>query len=138
MQINNSNSLKAAILQLEQKQFIQKEALVQQFNETYESFKPVNLIKNEFKKITGAISGPSETKNTILKTALGLGVGFLTKKLFFIGGSGGIVKRLFGTAVEMGVAKLVAGNADKIVEKGIELKEKGLELLHGSSNGRVL
>jgi hypothetical protein len=138
MHINNSNSLKAAILQLEQKQFIQKEALVQQFNETYESFKPVNLIKNEFKKITGAIGAPSDTKNTILKTALGLGVGFLTKKLFFIGGTGGIIKKLFGTAVELGVAKLVAGNADKIVEKGLELKEKGLELLHGSSNGRVL
>jgi hypothetical protein len=137
MQINNSTSLKAAILQLEQKQFIQKEALVQQFHETYESFKPVNLIKNEFKKITGAITGPSETKNTLLKTALGLGVGFLTKKLFFIGGSGGILKRLFGTAVELGVAKLVAGNADTIVEKGLELKDKGLELLHGS-NGRVL
>jgi hypothetical protein len=137
MQINNNTSLKAAILQLEQKQFIQKEALVQQFHETYESFKPVNLIKNEFKKITGAITGPSETKNTLLKTALGLGVGFLTKKLFFIGGSGGILKRLFGTAVELGVAKLVAGNADTIVEKGLELKEKGLELLHGS-NGRVL
>ena len=138
MHINNSNSLKAAILQLEQKQFIQKEALVQQFNETYESFKPVNLIKNEFKKITGAIGAPSDTKNTILKTALGLGVGFLTKKLFFIGGTGGIIKKLFGTVVELGVAKLVAGNADKIVEKGLELKEKGLELLHGSSNGRVL
>jgi hypothetical protein len=138
MQIHNSASLKAAIHQLEQKHFIQKEALIDQFHETYESLKPLNIVKNEFKKITSSITGPSETKSNILKTALGLGVGFLTKKLF-IGGSANILKRLLGTAVEVGVAKLVATNADKIVEKGIELKDKGLEILHSSSsNGRVL
>ncbi|HMG83027.1 MAG TPA: hypothetical protein VK559_08320 [Ferruginibacter sp.] len=138
MQIHNSAGLKAAIHQLEQKQFIQKEALIDQFHETYESLKPLNIVKSEFKKITNSITGSSETKGTILKTALGLGVGFLTKKIFFRGPTN-ILKRLIGTAVEAGVAKLVAVNADKIVEKGVELKDKGLEILHASSrDGRVL
>jgi hypothetical protein len=137
MHINNSTSLKAAIYQLEQRKIEKKEMLIIQFHETYESLKPLNIIKSEFKKITGSVGSSSGTKNTILKTALGLGIGFLTKRIF-IGASGGLLKRLFGTAVEMGVAKLVAGNADKIIEKGVEFKERGLGLLHASTNGRVL
>jgi len=133
MHINNTSSLKAAIYQLEQKQIAQKEALVDTFHETYESLKPLNIIKNEFKRVVGS----SETKHNLLNAAIGLGTGFLTKKLF-LGGSTNIFKKLFGTAIEVGVAKLVSGNADKIIEKGQELKEKGLEILHGSKNGHVL
>jgi hypothetical protein len=134
MQINNSTSLKAAIRQLEEKQFIQKEALVDQFHETYESLKPVNIVKNQFKKLTDSMGQgfkSSETKNTLINTAIGVGVGFLTKRLF-IGGSHNILKRLFGTAVQMGVTKLVAANADKI-------KDKGMELIHSNArNAQVL
>jgi hypothetical protein len=133
MHINNTTSLKAAIYQLEQRQIAQKEALVDQFHLTYESLKPLNIIKSEFSRIAGS----SETKHTVLNAAIGLGTGFLTKKLF-LGGSTNIFKKLFGTAIEMGVAKIVAGNADKIIEKGQELKEKGLEILHSSKNGKVL
>jgi hypothetical protein len=131
MQINSSTSLKEAIRQLEQRQFIQKEALIDQFHITYDSLKPVNIIKNEFKKLTSSISEPSETKTNLINTAIGVGVGFLTKKIF-IGGSAGILKRLFGTAMQIGVTKLVSANADKI-------KDKGMELLHAHSrNGQVL
>ena len=133
MHINNKTSLKAAIHQLEQKQFKQKELLIAQFNETYESLRPLNIIKSEFNRITGS----SETKNNLVNAAIGLGAGFLSKKIF-LGGSHNILKRLFGTVVEVGIAKLVAGNADKIKEKGLELKEKGVELLHGSKNEQVL
>ena len=130
MYINNSNSLKAAIRQLELKQAEQKEAVIEQFYETYESLKPLNIVKNEFKRLTGTINS-SDTKNNIVNAVIGLGVGFLTRRLF-IGGSHNIFKKLFGTAVQMGVTRLVSANADKI-------KEKGMELLHPSStNGLVL
>ncbi|HTC00930.1 MAG TPA: hypothetical protein VK705_09625 [Ferruginibacter sp.] len=133
MYISNSTSLKAAIYQLEQKQIKQKEMLVAQFHETYESLRPLNVIKSEFNRITGS----SETKNNVVNAAIGLGAGFLSKKIF-LGGSHNIIKRLFGTVIEVGIAKLVAGNADKIREKGLELKEKGVELLHTSKNGHIL
>jgi hypothetical protein len=134
MNIHNSTSLKAAIQQLEQKQFIQKEALIDQFHETYESFKPLNIVKNQFKKLTGSVSESLQspgTKTNLVNAAIGLGVGFLTKKIF-IGGSHNIFKRLFGTAVQMGITKLVASNADKIRDKGMELIQAH------SSNGRIL
>jgi hypothetical protein len=130
---DNTASLKVAIYKLEQRQIEQKELLIEQFHETYESLRPLNIIKNEFKRITGS----SETKNNVVNAAIGLGAGFLSKKIF-LGGSPNILKRLFGTVIEVGIAKLVAGNADKIKEKGVELKEKGLELLHASKNGHVL
>lgn len=125
MRINNATDLKAAIHQLEAKQFAQKQSLRNQFYETYESLKPLNIIKSEFKKFT---SSP-DIKSNIVNTAIGLGAGILTKKVF-IGGSANIFKKLFGSFIEMGIAKLVSGNADKI-------KDMGKELLH-PANGRVL
>jgi len=133
MHINNKTSLKAAIYRLEQRQIEQKELLVAQFHETYESLRPLNVIKSELNRITGS----SETRNNVVNAAIGLGAGLLSKKIF-LGGSHNILKRLFGTVIEVGIAKLVAGNADKIKEKGLELKEKGIELLHASKNGYVL
>ncbi|HTB51817.1 MAG TPA: hypothetical protein VK718_03505 [Ferruginibacter sp.] len=125
MRINNATDLKAAIHQLEAKQLTQKQSLRNQFYETYESLKPLNIIKSEFKKFT---SSP-DIKSNIVNTAIGLGAGILTKKVF-IGGSANIFKKLFGSVIEMGIAKLVSGNADKI-------KDMGKELLH-PANGRVL
>jgi hypothetical protein len=134
MNIHNSTSLKAAIQQLEQKQFIQKEALIDQFHETYESFKPLNIVKSQFKKLTGSVGESLQSPGTrinLVNAAVGLGVGFLTKRLF-VGGSHNVFKRLFGTAVQMGITKLVAANADKIKDKGMQLIQEH------SGNGRIL
>jgi hypothetical protein len=123
--INNTTDLRAAIQLLEQRKIAQRELMINKFRETYESFKPVNIIKNEFSKLTGT----TDAKSNVLNAAVGIGVGLLSKKLF-VGASHNIFKKLFGTAIEMGVAKFVTGNVEKI-------KNIGLNFLP-PKNGQVL
>lgn len=119
MEITNSSELKAAIKLLEQQKSEQKERLVQQFHITYESLKPINILKNSLNKI---IKSPAVSDN-IIDTSLSLGAGLLSKKIL-IGKSAGIVKKLVGLALEFGVAGLVSKNSDAIKSGGLNLLGK--------------
>lgn len=116
MEIKNSADLRAAILELEDRKQREKQQLVENFHVFTESLSPVNLIKSTFNKVkeTPGISG------NILKAALGLGVGILSKRLL-IGKSGGLVKRMLGSALEMGVMGVVAKNTDTLQYKAVRL-----------------
>jgi hypothetical protein len=116
MEITNTTSLHEAIVRLEQKRKEQEQDLSAHFKHTYQSLQPINLLKNAFQGIT---SSPS-TKGNLLKAALGLGAGFLSKKLFF-GGSSSVFKKLLGTAVEFGVAKAVTNKSGNVMAKGWNL-----------------
>lgn len=116
MEIKNSADLKAAIVELEAKKTRQKQELTDNFHGVVESLKPINLIKTTFNKVK---ESPGLTGN-VLKATLGLGVGLLSKKLL-IGKSPGIFKKIIGSAVEMGVAGLVAKNSDSLRSRGIRL-----------------
>lgn len=119
MEITDSTSLQEAIANLEMKRKAQEQDLSAHFKYTYQSLHPKNLIKNAFQRFA---SSP-DAKGNLIKAGLGLGVGLLSKKLFF-GGSGSIFKKLLGTAVELGVAKAVTTKSDGIVEKGLSLLKK--------------
>ncbi len=116
MEINNAADLRAAILELEDRKLRDKQQLVENFHAFTESLSPVNLIKSTFNKVkeTPGISG------TVLKAAVGLGVGILSKRLL-IGKSGGLVKRMLGSALEMGVMGVVAKNTGTLQSKGVRL-----------------
>jgi hypothetical protein len=116
MEIRNSKELEAAILHLENIKEVQKELLVAHFHETYEHFKPINLIKNTFNQIDFS---PASVGDTLVNAAISTGAGLLTKKLF-IGRSNNIFKKLLGLAVELGVANIVAKKSDDIKETGIK------------------
>lgn len=116
MTINSKTSLHASILELEQKKLQQEAALKVQYHITGESLKPVNLLKEGIGKLTHM----PDTGGGLLKTAVGIGVAVLSKKLF-IGKSSNIVKKLVGGIFELAVVNTTIGNADKVKAYGISL-----------------
>ena len=100
MEITNSSSLQEAIIRLEQKRRAQEQDLSAHFKHTYQSLQPLNILKNTFNGVTSSTG----VRGNLLKAGLGLGAGLLTKNLFF-GGSGSVIKKLLGTAVEVGVTR---------------------------------
>ncbi|MEP6711042.1 MAG: hypothetical protein ABJA37_01435 [Ferruginibacter sp.] len=113
MQINNSQELELAIIELEKRKVVQQSILMSHFHETYESLKPVNLLKAAFHKVTE----PGGTRATLLKAAGGIGVGLLTKNLL-IGKSTSAVGSLVRNAIRLTASNTVYNNADKIKAYG--------------------
>ena len=111
--IDSETSLREAIVQLESKWIDDGKQVKEQFFQTIESIKPINLIKSTFKD---AVASP-DLKDKILNTSVGLTAGFLTKLLFQ-----GVVKspinRLIGTAVMFGITNIVAKNPEAVKSIG--------------------
>ncbi len=114
--ITSVSELKNAIQLLEVEQAEKRQVLKGQLNITYESLKPVNLLKNAVKDIS---SSPYLIDN-IAGTALGLATGYLSKGIF-IGTSGNKIKRLIGTILQFGITNVVAQNSDTIKLFGTSL-----------------
>ena len=113
--VHKAEELKSAILELEAKKVVEEEALKRQFHETVETLKPANLLKNTVSEV----SASPQFKHNILNLALGLGAGFLTKKLA-VGRKAGLLARTAGTALHFGVASLIAknkANEEKVGQK---------------------
>ena len=104
------------ILLLEQRRFEQFQDLKEQLHVTYESLKPINLIKNTFKDVTHS----PDIKDGIGKAAIGMVSGYLLKRVVF-GSSANPIKKLAGVAFQTLVTNVAAKNSDKIKEKGINL-----------------
>jgi hypothetical protein len=131
-EINSETDLNIAIFQLEVKQAEEIKLLKEQFFLTYESLKPANLFRNTMNDVA---SSPYLIDN-IIGTAIGLGSGYLTRKITF-GGSGNIFKRFFGSVVQFGVTNIVAQHPNTVRSIGgfifkhvfhkKELKPKSLE-----------
>jgi hypothetical protein len=119
MEINNRDQLKVAIAQLEQRAIIQKQSLTVQFHTTYENLQPINIIKNQLSKLTDT----SGIQNDPISAVMGLSAGLLSKKLYERG-SGNIFKQIIGSAVEFGVARIVANNSEKIKEIAASFLDK--------------
>ena len=111
--ITSAVELKDAIQLLEAEQSIKGQLLREQLFLTYESLKPVNLLKNALKEIS---STPYLIDN-ISGTAMGLLGGFLSKKIF-VGVSGNLIRKLFGSVLQIGVTNLVAQNSETIKSVG--------------------
>lgn len=94
---------------LELKRSMQEPLLKNQFNLTYERLKPVNLIKSSLLEL---VSAPRLVDN-LLSTAIGLATGYLSRKIV-VGGSGNIIRKLFGLFMQMGVTNSVAQHPDSI------------------------
>ncbi len=126
--IHKAEELKNAILELEAKKIVTEEALKRQFHETVEIFKPANLLKNTVSEV----SASPQFKHNILNLVLGLGAGYLTKKIA-TGKKAGLLAKSLGTALQFGVASLIAKN--KANEDEIGHKKGGLlKRIFSSSN----
>ncbi len=117
--IHKAEDLKNAILELEAKKNIAEEELKNQFHETIETFKPSNILKNTVSEVAAS----PQFKHNLLNLALGLGAGYLTNKIA-VGKKAGLFARTVGTALQFGVASLVAKN--KANEETVGHKRGGL------------
>ena len=80
---------------------------MEQLNLTYNSLKPVNILKSAIIDI----STSPNLADDILNTAVGLTTGYLSKKLF-VGNSGNIIKKLLGFILQSGVSNVVSNNPE--------------------------
>lgn len=111
--ISNSYELREAIELLEVEQVFKAEVLKEQFQLAYESFRPVNLLKSTLKDIA---SSPNLINN-VLGAAVGLGTGYLSKKIV-VGGSDSIFRKILGFVIQLGVTNAVNNHPDEIKSFG--------------------
>jgi len=111
--ISSVAELKYAIQQLEAEQSVKERVLKEQVYITYESFRPVNVIRRIFKDIFSS-KGLGED---LTDTTFGMATGYLIKKLF-IGSSGNIFKKLLGSVLQYGLSNFVSKNSEVIKSVG--------------------
>jgi hypothetical protein len=121
-------SLNRLILEKEEEQLKQSVALKQHFRETYESLKPINILKNTFK--TAASSNDLGSK--VANATIGMAVGLLTKKLLG-GNSSNPIKKLVGTMIGSYMGSKAESNGDGIRSFGSFLISKLTK--HPATNG---
>jgi len=102
-------ALRREILALEAKRQIELFELKQQFNTTYESLKPINLIKDVFHQM----SSSSDLKNDLAEAGIGITSGYFIKKLI-IGSSQNPLKLILGNLIQFVGANVIAKHADPI------------------------
>ena len=113
---NELGDLKHAIIALQQKRSIEREILAEQLYETYESIKPISLIKSTLKQV----SSSSELKDKLIGNFMGIGTGILSRK-FWVGSSHNPIKRLLGALIQFTITNVVSKNAEGIKNTGAYL-----------------
>ncbi|MFM2019162.1 MAG: hypothetical protein RL007_2818 [Bacteroidota bacterium] len=108
-QIDHVLMLKEMIRLKEAEHKAEEREVIQCFHETYESLKPINIIKNT---VAQAFKAP-ELSGNLMNIAMGLASGFLTRK-FVVGSSSNPFTKVAGAVLEMVVASKVTQNADEI------------------------
>lgn len=111
------HDLKESIILLETKQGDEKTLLKEQFRHSFDSLKPVNLIKDAFEDLTN-LSG---LKGNALDASLSIATGYLSKKIV-VGSSGNVFKNIFGSLVQVAVTSMTLKNADQIKSMASRLK----------------
>jgi hypothetical protein len=107
--VHSESELKRAIAHLENKQDEERKALRRQFDITYESIKPVNLIKSTLKEAASSV----EIRESFFVTAVGITTGYLSKKLF-VGTSHSPLKKLIGAALLFGITNVIARHPEAV------------------------
>jgi hypothetical protein len=112
-EITSTAALQDAIQLLESEQAVKRQLLKEQFFITFESLKPISLLKSALNDIS---SSPYLLDN-ILGTAIGVTSGYLSKKVF-VGSSGNLIRKLLGSILQFGVTNVVAQHSDPIKSIG--------------------
>ena len=102
-------ALKESIRLLEIRQAEEGNILKEQFRTTYESLKPINLIKNSMKDFVGSV----DIKNSIFETVVSLLTGYVSKKIM-VRSKSNLFMKLMGLGLQFGVTNLISKNAEDI------------------------
>jgi len=108
-QITTYNELQEAIQLLEFEQSEKSRLLKEQLNISYESLKPLNLLRGALKDVS---STPGLGEN-LFGSAVGLASGYLSKKII-VGKSGNLLRKLIGSVLQFGVTNIVTRHPDSI------------------------
>jgi len=125
-----AETLKSSILVLQQRQVAEGKLLMDQFSDTFESIKPVNILR----KVINDMTHTSDLKDDVLQTVAGLVSGYLSRKLL-VRSSKNPILRLAGLFVQYGVTTLVAKNSSAIKSVGLHLLNKFTGDLRHDLNG---
>jgi hypothetical protein len=124
--------LQNAIELLENEQDDKKQLLKEQLNYTLASLKPLNLLESVLTDINSA----PDLIDTIIGSAIGLASGYLSKKIF-VGTSGNLIRKIIGSALQLGVTGFVAQHTDFVKSLGRFFLEHILLKKQTNSNSRV-
>jgi hypothetical protein len=105
--------LKKEIQLLKEEHALKGKSLIKQFHLTYESLKPVNLLKSTINDVS---TSPYLMDN-IIGTSVGIATGYLSKKII-VAGSDSKFRKLLGSILQFGVTNLVAKNPEAIKSFG--------------------
>lgn len=111
-ELNETDTLNETIALLEYKQAQELIILKEQFQFTYESLKPINLIKNAFSEMTNS----PDIKGNILNNVIGLSTGYLSKRIL-LGSTHNPIKRILGSVLQFVVANVVTKKSDSFTSK---------------------
>ena len=120
--------LRDAIMLLESRRKEQELELRQQLKLTYESVKPINLIKSTYEEVVAS----QGLKDNLVNTSVGLAAGYISKTLFE-GVSHSPLRKLFGTALLFGITNAVRKNPDvvkSVVRSAFRIIRSGVALSH--------
>lgn len=112
--ITSVTALRIAIQELETERKVKEQLLREQFYLTYESLKPVNILRNTLKNL---FSSENLLEN-ISGNAIGSFSGFILKRIF-VGKSATRLKKLVGAILQFGIAKVISQNSDQIKKLGV-------------------
>lgn len=114
--ITSVTELKLAIAILETQQMSDAYLLKEEFKNTSEKLRPVNLIKNTLKEL----ANEPDLKGDLLNASISIAAGYLSKKIA-IGSTNNTFKQILGTLLQMGVTSIVSKNADGIKSGAMNL-----------------
>lgn len=103
------DSLKESIRLLEIRQAEEGKILKEQFKITYESLKPVNLLKSSLKELASS----DEIKNNLFETIVSIFTGYISNKIM-VGSKKNPFLKIIGVLLQYGVTILVAKNVESI------------------------
>ena len=102
MKIKNSAALASVIKELEDKRAKERQGIVENFHSITESLRPLQLIKRAYNKL----QLPAGLADNVVKVISVVGIAFVSKKLL-LGKSSGLIKKMAGLLIELGVADLL-------------------------------
>jgi hypothetical protein len=108
------NDLEARIMELEKRQVRQMAELKETAVGIVESFSPSNMLKSALHDVARS----PDLRNSAINTAIGIGAGFLGKKLY-VGNSRNIFKKVAGSAVQFLIANFVRKKIPEIRENNL-------------------
>lgn len=111
--IQSTDQLELAIEILETEHSDKGMLLKEQFNLTYESLKPLSLLKSAVKELT---TSPYMAENAI-GSVTGIATGYLSRRLI-IGKSGNIFRKFLGAIIQYSITNFVARHPDQVKSIG--------------------